>query len=232
MPKLIIDLLSDTHNQHNKFECSGGDMVIHAGDCTGRGSIGEALNFLDWYAELDYSRIILVPGNHDWCFEGQPGLLQEECKNRGIILLNDSGFILKDMSDPTMNLKIWGSPVQPWFHDWAFNRTRGEDIKRHWDLIPPDTEILITHGPPAGILDEVKGGPHTGCEDLLNKIKELPVKLHVFGHIHEGRGIEMHNDVLHVNASCLNRMYSPAAKKPIRITREIIQDGSVLYIEE
>lgn len=242
MSKLIIDLLSDTHNQHEKFQCEGGDILIHSGDCTGRGSIAEAIKFLDWYAKQDYSHLIMIPGNHDWAFEKHTHLMNDEAKNRGIHLLNDSGLIVKDMLDQNNDylIKIWGSPVQPWFHSWAFNRQRGADIKRHWDLIAPDTEILITHGPPYGLGDEVtmvNGDSYdppqfVGCEDLLNHINNSQVKLHVSGHIHEGRGVRYEKDRCFVNASSLDRMYYPAAKKPIRLIREMHQDGSISYIEQ
>jgi hypothetical protein len=59
-----------------------------------------------------------------------------------VIYLNDSGVEID-------GLKFWGSPVQPYFHNWAFNRI-GDDICKHWELIPLDTDILITHGPVKG----------------------------------------------------------------------------------
>lgn len=230
MGKLIIDLLSDTHNQHEKFECKGGDILIHAGDCSLRGTHDEIITFLDWYKEQNYSHIILVPGNHDFAFERGPAMMAEECKKRNIILLNDSGITIE-------GIKIYGSAVQPFFHNWAFNRYRGDDIKQHWDLIPEDTEILITHGPPQGILDVVTdrtGIPieRVGCWDLMHKILKTQVSLHVFGHIHEDRGVKYTGPTTFVNASCLDRMYMPASKRPIRATREVVQDGSVVYIAE
>jgi len=228
--KIILDLLSDTHNRHTKCECEGGDIILHAGDVSGRGDVDEIITFLDWYARQDYEHIILVPGNHDFAFEEDPKGMAEECKDRGIILLNDSGVTVK-------GVKIWGSPVQPWFHNWAFNRQRGPEIKKHWDLIPNDTEVLITHGPPADILDmttgimgEPKGG--VGCLDLTKKIAETKIRLHVFGHIHEGRGVTYQKEVTYVNASFLDRMYYPQAKRPIRATREVVQDGSIVYLAE
>lgn len=228
--KIIVDLLSDTHNRHNVCKCDGGDILIHAGDVSGRGNIDEINEFLDWFADQDYRHLILVPGNHDFAFEEVPNQMATECKSRGIILLNDSGVICD-------GIKIWGSPVQPWFHDWAFNRQRGPAIKKHWDLIPEDTEILITHGPPGGILDmttgimgEPRGG--VGCDDLSDKIAKTKVRLHVFGHIHEARGITYQKEVTYVNASFLDRMYYPAAKRPIRATREELEDGSVVYLAE
>ena len=230
MEKLIIDLLSDTHNQHQKFKCDGGNILIHAGDATLRGTEVEILTFLDWFAKQDYDHLVFVPGNHDWGFERMPALMAQHCQDRNIILLNDSGVELE-------GVKIWGSPVQPWFHSWAFNRDRGEEIKHHWDMIPDDTELLITHGPPAGFLDVVSyanGTPkeRVGCQDLMDKILKSQVKLHVFGHIHEARGVAYVGPTTFVNASCLDRMYYPASKRPIRATREVVQDGSLVYLAE
>jgi Icc-related predicted phosphoesterase len=230
MSKLKIDLISDTHNQHKKFECDGGDIIVHTGDCSLGGKSHEICHFLDWYGKLDYKYKIFVPGNHDWAFERESGLMQEECRKRSIILLNDSGIEL-------LGIKFWGSPVQPWFHSWAFNRDRGEDIKRHWDMIPDDTEVLLTHGPPHGfgdVVSNVDGTPkeRVGCYDLLEKIQKSQVKLHVCGHIHESRGIIYDKIVTYVNASCLDRMYYPASKRPIRATREVVQDGSIVYLAE
>lgn len=234
--KLIIDLLSDTHNRHERCETQGGDILIHAGDFSGRGSYEEVIEFLDWFADQDYSHLVMIAGNHDFAFEKDPTRMAKECKDRRIHLLNDSGIILKDMVG-TYNIKVWGSPVQPWFHDWAFNRRRGDDIKKHWDLIPNDTEILITHGPPAGILDMTtyaNGDPNipVGCQDLADKLAKTQVKLHVFGHIHEARGVVYSGPRTYVNAAFLDRMYYPQAKRPIRAVREVVQDGSIVYLAE
>lgn len=230
MSKLIIDLLSDTHNRHDNVECEGGDILIHAGDSTGGGRLYEITDFLDWYAEQDYSHLIIIAGNHDWGFERTPDLIAKECKKRNIILLNDSGVTVE-------GIKIWGSPVQPWFHDWAFNRQRGPEIQKHWDLIPKDTEILITHGPPHGILDVTtyaNGTPkeRVGCYELADTLAKTEVRLHVFGHIHEARGVQYSGPRTYVNASFLDRMYYPQAKRPIRAIREVVQDGSVVYLAE
>lgn len=216
---------------------------MHAGDVSSRGTDQEILNFINWLEQQKYEFKIFTPGNHDFSLEKNFAYWKDECTKRGIVLLNDSGMIIKSMDDPKLNIKIWGSPIQPWFHDWAFNRRRTLEeatihnepwIKNHWDLIPPDTEILLTHGPPMGILDEVPRPNGTeenvGCEELAKKIKDSNVKLHVFGHIHEGRGYHYEPNTTYVNASSLNRMYYPADNKPIRVTREVFQDGSVGYV--
>lgn len=230
MEKISIDLLSDTHNRHTKCKCEGGDIIIHAGDISGRGERDEVLAFLDWYSEQDYAHRILVPGNHDFEFERFPKEMEAECKKRDIILLNDSGVTV-------MGIKIWGSPVQPWFHDWAFNRQRGKDIQKHWKLVPKDTEILITHGPAANMLDmttyaDGSDREPVGCEDLAKLIENSKIRLHVCGHIHEARGITYKKECTYVNASFLDRCYYPQAKRPIRANREVTVDGSIVYLAD
>tara|TARA_Y100000296_G_C5174834_1_gene259491 strand:- start:2061 stop:2591 length:531 start_codon:yes stop_codon:yes gene_type:complete len=65
----------------------------------------------------------------------------ELLRSCGIKYLNDSSITID-------GIKFWGSPIQPWFHDWAFNRKRGNEIRKHWELIPTNTDVLLTHGPP------------------------------------------------------------------------------------
>lgn len=216
MAKLIIDAISDTHNKHKRVILKGGDILIHAGDVSGRGQSGEIIPFLNWFAEQDYSHLILVPGNHDFGFEKEPERYEKECKDRGIILLNDSGIEIE-------GVKFWGSPITPWFHNWAYNRELDE-IEKHWDMIPTDTEVLITHGPAAGILDFIPNQNRgVGCNLLLLKILQTQVKLHVCGHIHEGRGFTYKHGKTWVNASCLDGHYMPMKDNPKRITKN--EDG-------
>lgn len=115
-------------------------------------------------------------------------------------------------------------------------KNRGLDIKTMWDKIPQDIHILITHGPPLGVLDKVAGvypennGFHVGCEDLLNKTKELNhLKLHVFGHIHESYGISAAiRNIKFVNASIMNEDLEPV-NKPIRV---ILKAFKIKFIGE
>jgi Icc-related predicted phosphoesterase len=186
---------------------------------------------LDWYADQDYSTIILVPGNHDFGFEKNPERYAKACEDRKIILLNDSGCTVE-------GIKIWGAAVQPWFHSWAFNRARTQKeatathpwIKPHWDLIPEDTEVLVTHGPPHMILDDANArgyANHVGCEELSKRLLHLPtVKLHVFGHIHEGAGYKYADGRTYVNAASLDGMYSYNDPGYVRVIKDI--DGTYL----
>lgn len=96
---------------------------------------------------------------------------------------------------------IYTSPYQPEFSKWAFMYKRTEDrwnpedqvadgvtpIARHPIPDFPAVDIVMTHGPPHGVLDECPAG-HVGCESLLQAIRRAKLLLHCFGHIHEGYG--------------------------------------------
>lgn len=201
-----ITCISDTHNKHNQIPTkylAGGDCLIHSGDVSGRGSRYEVEEFLKWFNGLPYTHKILISGNHDFFFEEASKEEVDETmyKYPNIIYLNDSGVEIE-------GFKIWGSPVQPWFYNWAFNR-KGTDICKHWDLIPLDTNILITHGPAKGYLDMTLNGDVTGCPYLLDKISELKnLKLFVHGHIHEAYGrVDFPDGGIFLNASVLDARY-------------------------
>lgn len=207
-----IYVMKDTDsldNMETLYHITGGvflpaqaDMIIHAGDISLRGYEHEVESFLKWYSALPYKYKVLISGNHDFLFE------KEREKAKVLLEKYPDVIYLEDSLIEIEGLKIWGSPIQPWFHSWAFNRYRGDDIKKHWDLIPNDIDILVTHGPPAGIRDLTMNGDPVGCEDLMNKIKEIPtLKLHVFGHIHEHAGYELKDGVHYVNACVVNLRY-------------------------
>lgn len=193
---------SDTHGKHAKLQYPEGDVIIFAGDICKRGALEEVIDFAKFMQNLPHEYKIVIAGNHDFVLEDESEKSEAEkvlC-DHGLIYLNDTGIQIKDF-------KFWGSPIQPEFFNWAFNRRRGFEIRQHWDLIPQDTDILITHGPPFGILDRVKGGQHVGCDDLLKKVEKIKPKVHIFGHIHEDYGQSEKNGTLYINACSLNLKY-------------------------
>jgi len=192
--------ISDTHGQHRNLDLPDGDVLIHAGDISSRGTEYEIRSFMDWFERLDYKYKIFIAGNHDFFFEQEDSATIQSILPENVIYLNDSGANIEGIS-------IWGSPVSPWFYDWAFNRHRGEDIGKHWDLIPDHIDILITHGPAFGILDRTVSGLHVGCEELKSKIDILKPKIHICGHIHEAYGQIKTPDTLFINASVLDVRY-------------------------
>lgn len=199
MPKIIC--ISDTHSNTPKVPM--GDILIIAGDITGNGSESQVRSTLQWLGSLEHPVKLLTPGNHDWLFQRETQKARELCEEHGITLLIDEGY-------RTHGLSFWGSPHQPEFFDWAFNLKRGRQIAAKWALIPPDTDVIITHGPPMGILDEAPNGYNVGCEDLYATLKQIQPKLHVFGHIHHSYGVTQAAGfrTLFVNASTCDERYS------------------------
>ncbi len=196
--------ISDTHNKHQKLTLPDCDVLIHAGDFSGKGREKEIHVFLDWLAseKVPGTHKIFIAGNHDFGMESEERYSYEKkALELGLIYLNDSGVEID-------GVKFWGSPITPWFHDWAFNRNRGTEIRKHWELIPNDTDVLITHGPPFGVLDKTWRGQNVGCEELakiiLDEKKISKLKLHVFGHIHEDKGINQREGIKFINASSVN----------------------------
>ncbi len=118
-----------------------------------------------------------------------------------------------DGDHPEDIVRIYGSPWQPEFFNWAYNLPRnGEELKAKWDAIPDNTDILVTHGPAWGFLDDVEGrrGDHLGCELLAERIKAIKPKIHVCGHIHSGYGHYYDGHTHYFNASVLNERYNYA----------------------
>ncbi len=199
MPKIVC--LSDTHNYNEQIAVPDGDILIHAGDATIQGSVQEIVLFNRWFRNLPHAHKIFVAGNHDWLFETNNNLARK--------LLDSSIYYLQDSFVEIENLKIYGSPWQPRFFDWAFNLNRGVEMAEKWQMIPKETDVLITHGPPFGILDETPNGDLAGCEELRLKIEKLRPKAHIFGHIHCGYGTIEKSGIKFVNASICDESYLP-----------------------
>jgi Icc-related predicted phosphoesterase len=206
-----IVAISDTHNRHSQLVIPECDVLIHAGDATGQGYPSEVRSFARWFNNQPAKHKIFVPGNHEFYFESElPASklwFQEECPD-GILLIEQE--IVID------GIKFYGSPITPRFFDWAWNRDRFRDIKPHWDTIPNDVNVLITHGPPFGVLDIVyyvdgiTPKERVGCVELWERILELKqLKVHLFGHIHSESGEKEFNGIRYFNCSVCDEMYMP-----------------------
>lgn len=221
-----IIFISDTHTKHfdgwlnreldKLLEEYPEAVLVHCGDISSRGRQREVEDFVEWYEDLKFKNKLLIAGNHDFMFEDNPeeALRILESKGKSITYLNDSGVEID-------GIKFWGSPVTPRFFDWAFNRDA--DIQNHWNMIPHDTNVLITHGPPYGILDfTLRDRKPVGCHYLRKRLFDLrDLKVHSFGHIHEAFGQQIGDDedfqgIQFVNASYLDLRYDPV-NRPIVI---------------
>ena len=198
MTRIVI--ISDTHGLHDNIGyIPDGDILIHAGDLTRSGNMDELRTMNQFLDSLPHNHKIIIAGNHDVCFE------KNQSNARKLI---SRATYLQDKIVEVMGLKIYGSPWQPRFGDLAFNLDRGAPLKEVWSKIPNDTDVLVTHGPPFGILDATDvGGHHVGCKDLLEVVLKIKPKVHAFGHIHCSYGVEKNNDTTFINASLCDENY-------------------------
>ena len=207
-----IVAIADTHEMHRELHVPKGDILIHAGDITMTGDLGALLDFNDWLADLPHAYKIVIAGNHDRLL-GQNWTLGLKMFTNGIYLQN-SGVVIE-------GIKIWGSPYTPAFQGMraglTFYHTRdGRSMKRIWAGMPRGLDILVTHGPPLGVLDEVRRGfdqgfevEHCGDGMLAAKVIQKKPKYHIFGHIHPQHGKFVSDyGTTFINASVVNEKYN------------------------
>lgn len=247
MGNVKICHISDTHGakNHTRITVPECDILIHSGDIGGRTSLAELNEFLLWFEAQPADYKIFIAGNHDICLDKEwPDKVQDpigkqiaaQCYSDAKALIQRYQVKYLENTDYICKgLKFWGSPITPSFHRqyWAFNADRGDEIKRTWAKIPSDVDVLITHGPPYGILDIIpesfKATPdedvHRGCKDLTEVTKKrlLKLKLHCFGHLHTPWGVVKEpvsntRSVLFSNGSILNEDYTIKAPHPLIIT--------------
>ena len=177
--------VSDTHGYHDLLKIPDGiDMVIHSGDCSNPrdpyNNEPEVREFINWYKMLPIKHKLYVAGNHDSSIE--KGLVKvSDFYGNNIHYLEDEYVEIED-------IKIFGSPYTPNFGNWSFMKDRTK-LERHWRLaIHEQCDIVVTHGPPKGILDKAEDRDHNleccGDKSLLNRVLEIQPSYHLFGHIH------------------------------------------------
>lgn len=199
--------ISDTHCRHRNLRLPKGDVLLHAGDISHRGDQREIIDFLDWFGQQPYQHKIFIAGNHDFFFERTKENIIRKLIPAEVTYLKDELVIIN-------GVRIWGSPYTPWFYRWAFNKRRGAPLAEHWEKIPPDTDILLTHGPVYGINDLTLNEQHAGDKDLLQRVLVVKPRVHVCGHIHEGYGSVKRVGTKFINACILNESYE-LINKPI-----------------
>lgn len=186
-----ITVISDTHGCHHGLKLPPADMLIHTGDVTAYGTEPKLYDFLEWFIRQPFKYKVFVGGNHDICLDRiNPPFVNELPVN--VHYLNNQSVFIE-------GLHIFGSPISPFQAGMAFNRHRGSDIEREWQLIPFNTDILITHAPPSGILDD-----GLGCEALCRQVEQKSPKFHLFGHAHKSYGQFRCGQTLFVNAALTN----------------------------
>ncbi|KAG7395842.1 Metallophosphoesterase mpped2 [Phytophthora boehmeriae] len=211
--------VSDTHGLHDEaLAVPDGDVFVHAGDFTDTGERSEVLAFNAFLGTLPHRYKIVIAGNHESTFDRdfypkywhQYGHRQQYDPDEVRALLTNALY-LEDQAVLIEGYLFYGTPWQPEFCNWAFNRPRGEPLLRQWRRIPTDTDVLVTHTPPMGHGDLV-GYQRVGCADLLREVESrVRPRLHVFGHVHEGYGRSASPDgkITYFNASICTHSYEP-----------------------
>nr|CAH7722379.1 unnamed protein product [Callosobruchus chinensis] len=206
--------MSDTHSliRNIMFDIPDGDVFIHAGDFTKCGQKEEVIQFDKWLDSLPHKHKIVIAGNHELSFDQN---FSEYFKKLMTARQNIRQYLtnctyLEDSGIEIYGIKIYGTPWQPEYNNWAFNLKRGAECLSKWNKIPDDTEILITHTPPLGHGDLACSGVRAGCVELLNTVQNrVKPKYHVFGHIHEGYGVTSDGKIIYINASTCDINYIP-----------------------
>lgn len=217
--------ISDTHGLNSRVNLPEGDVLIHTGDFSNLGLEKEIIEFNSWLKEQKFKHKIIIAGNHEITFdeENRETLFNnfnfnnnEFKSSKEIKQILENCIYLENSGVELFGYNIWGSPNTPSYHDWAFMGDN-DYLDKKWQMIPNNTDILLTHGPPYGILDLNYEKVNTGCPKLIKHVLErIKPKYHIFGHIHEAYGTFYFNetDTTFINASTCNFKYKPI-NKPI-----------------
>jgi len=177
---MLILQISDTHNRHSQLiDMPAADVIVHCGDFTDSGTEKEVLDFLNWFIELPYQYKIFVTGNHDFCLWDADNIED----------LPENVFFLQDRGCEINGVKFFGI---------AYNHNE--------KIIPEGTDVIITHEPPAMILDKANGR-HWGNLSISKVVSKIKPHYHLFGHVHDGYGVMAKDGIVYSNASSLDDQY-------------------------
>jgi predicted phosphohydrolase len=190
---LRIVAVADTHLFHDELVVPDGDVFVHAGDICREGTLDELYEASRWIRALPHAHKVVVAGNHDFAFAAH--------RSHACDLLGGDVIYLEDEGATIGGLRFWGSPWQPAYNDWAFNLPRGAPLAAKWALIPGGLDVLITHGPPAGLGDRGPVDGRLGCDDLRARVRVVKPRLHLFGHIHQDGGFWEEDAVAYANVT-------------------------------
>lgn len=210
MLKLVI--ISDTHTQGRALKVPDGDVLIHCGDSTYRGTGPETHHEMEWFSALPHKHKIIIAGNHElgWEADLDRNFYRQVPITKPHFLDKYPDLIYLHNTEVTINgVRFWGSPYQPEFYNWAFMKKRGPALAANWAEMPEGIDVLITHGPPYGFGDVNESDNRFGDEDLLKRVLDVKPQIHCYGHAHHGYGEYFHDGIHFINAASLNEDYNP-----------------------
>uniref|UniRef100_A0A7R9ZRK8 Calcineurin-like phosphoesterase domain-containing protein n=1 Tax=Craspedostauros australis TaxID=1486917 RepID=A0A7R9ZRK8_9STRA len=206
--------ISDTHGKHNDVILPPGDILLHAGDFTKSGEVGTMRDLNRYFEASGFDEVVCIAGNHDMTLHPEfyetnwRRFHTKKFDTQAASVALTSCTYLRDEECTSGGLRMHGTPWSPEFFNWAFNLTRGPEIRKLWQAIPDRADVLLVHGPPLGRGDITTSGVRAGCLDLLEEIQDrIQPRLTVFGHIHEGAGVSFDGTTIYANASSLDRKY-------------------------
>lgn len=221
-----IVALSDTHGHHAKLHVPSGDILIHAGDFTNYGKPKEVASFCKWFAQQPHKYKIVIPGNHSLGLDcnhiaqniASQSIVRDYTLQDAFVYLTHSALAIEGVqsgSQTRQSLQFFFSAYTPTYGNWAFMLDEGA-LALKWAQIPADTQVLVTHGPPQGILDLNQEGVHCGSASLLQRVQLLNnLKLMLFGHIHPARGMHFLRGVRFANVAICNDINMPVNKPTV-----------------
>lgn len=228
-----LAFISDTHCQHRNVAVPSCDVLVHCGDATGIGEIDRLRDFNAWCRQLKRAgvcrEVVFVAGNYDLTLDVTHPKVEPRRHAAARESLQDLVY-LQDEAATVCGVKFYGSPWTPRFFDWGFQL--GYEAARHHWLIP-QCDVLVTHGPPFGMLDLCDDGRRVGCRALTETLTDIntlaraakkagdapcrvPPSIHAFGHIHHSYGVVgcLRTGTRYVNASTCTEAYKPT-NRPI-----------------
>tara|TARA_Y100000593_G_scaffold81696_1_gene152971 strand:- start:762 stop:1388 length:627 start_codon:yes stop_codon:yes gene_type:complete len=194
--KLVI--LSDNHTNYD-FETPDGDILIHCGDFTYHGKPSEIEKFRDYLKEQPHRHKLFIFGNHEKIDREVRYWIDYLEDGTGATCIHEKAICIN-------GINFFGSSYTPKFMNWAFMHTKSAR-KRYWSNMNEDMDVLVTHGPPKGIMGKIENGTEIGCEYLLDFVERVKPNYHFFGHNHAGAGVQTNGDTLFVNAAILTEKY-------------------------
>ncbi|OMJ91273.1 hypothetical protein SteCoe_6254 [Stentor coeruleus] len=206
--------ISDSHSRF--FNFPPGDVLLHAGDFTKKGTPDEVLQFANYLKTTNYQYKVIIAGNHDTPFDAKnfDEIIKKKrnphrCDPYAVKRLLKDFIYLEDSFFNAFGYTIWGTPWTNQHYKGAFTIKDINKLGEKWAQIPLGVDIVLSHSPPNGILDRSKDNRCLGCPVLAETIKMIRPKVHVFGHIHEGHGVRTVDGITYINASVCNNRYQP-----------------------
>lgn len=217
-----VTAISDLHGDMPKL--GGGDLLIVAGDFTAWDKVEQWEQWWAWINKQPYDHKVYIAGNHDMfltpAYHCSPKALVRAMQMHDTMRESIKVTYLQDSGTVVDGFKIWGTPWSRWFEGvnpdcTAFMLKSEFELQDRFNLIPEDTDILVSHSPCYCRLDKTLYGDEAGSRALRDRVDYLRTKklrYHFHGHIHEAYGAHEEEGLKTFNVARMDRSYTPRNK--------------------